>query len=137
MDPNIYFNITDISYTIVEINEDRELGIDKVDISVFTNKEWEELLKISDEFCEKARFLTSEPDEVYRMISSDYKNAVYFLNSIGLRGGLRRLEYMENCGIQDIHNLIYDQTELTINKFRRYISKHYLNIKENYKIIME
>ena len=111
------------------------------DLSIFTLKEWNTLLAISQVFEDESCKTSWYSDWEYEQISDRVKNAIYFLkyNCEFCDTGFSRLENLRG-NKTEILDYIFEnsmETPITTNRFRSWIVKSWDILEENLKILSE
>jgi len=135
----------DKTYVVVS---DKFQKTNTLDISVFTEEEWEELKRISNTFLDKCRTMERESDESYMhmctIIPHKYTNAIYYLHYKGFTDGFQGLhhlllkgKYINTCfDILNIHDHD-DEHPVKNNMLREWIKDNHKKIIEHHDYISQ
>jgi hypothetical protein len=132
----------DIDYIFVETIKEEYNSI-YIDISLFEENEWKELLLISNKFEENVQNSFSDNDNEYNAYTSEQKIAIYFLY------------YCDFCKYEGFNTLHYEKGKyyffnkllnnalknrkdnelITVHQFRKWIVEHYDKMKYYHSIL--
>lgn len=137
----------------IEIQEDKnyiyvqsikeENNMIYIDVSIFEENEWKQLLQMSNKFEENVQNSFSDNDNEYNAYTSEQKIAIYFLyycdfckyeglNSLHYETGNH---YLFNKILTDMLKNRKENELITIHQFRKWIVNNYEKIKHYYNIL--
>jgi len=130
-------NESEVFVTVVTYPRDSTI----TDISIFSEKEWNTLLLISEKFEDESNKASWYSDWEYQQVSKKVKSSIYFLKDKCqfAENGFKHLRTHRGTK-PDILDYILDNSinnPITTNKFREWVVKSWDIIEENLRILVE